>query len=747
MMKNINLSWFSPALLIGFISANTFAQTVPDPAEKIFEVGYTDTAPQIDGDLSDSAWTNAARRDDFLEIVPVEYRAASERTEVYVMHDEDALYVGFYAYDSQPDQIAANVMSSGGGSMQYDDKVILMLDPNNTQRGGYLFQINPNGVQSEALYITGTQLARDWEAIWDGNARIVEDGWTAEMAIPFKSLSFDPNNDTWGINFTRDLQRTVTDLGWYSLNGEASVASAGKVTGITGLSQGMGLDVIPSLSGTSFDDEVNGISNSELQPSVDVFYKMTPQINLAVTINTDFSATEADSNTLNATRFARFFQEKRAFFLNDFDVFNFGLANLNLNGTESGRNALAFYSRRIGLSSNGRPVDIDGGVKLSGQVGDTEFGVFAMRQNEFEIRDDNGNLTEVIDPTTAMVARVSHSIFDESRIGLIFTEGNPTENQDNSLYGMDFHYRDSDFYANKTFDALLAYQESDDPDFDGDQASYTATLSFSGSQGWQGGAQYFVVEENYSPGIGFTQRTNAELFSTELTHTWVFENSDLFREFQMGLDTARWNDLDTGNLDSSELGLDLASLTFLRGDEVSIELTQEKEFVSPGGRNPTGELGFDIPSGTYTQDIYEFGYATPQFWDLRGEVEFSRGDYYTGTRTKIEPSVGWQANQYVSLSAGYRFSKYDLPEGIVYTREFDADLTIAFGPRVSLSTQIEYDNVRREASFNNRLRWEIQDGQDIWLVFNQGLIDEDEDYEFAVTETAAAFKIRYTLRY
>lgn len=722
------------------------AQAAPDPANKFFSAEHTDTAPVIDGDLSDPVWANAVRIDDFLEVEPVEYRAPSERTEVFVLYDSETLYVAFYAHDSQPDQITANVMNAGG-ILRADDKVSLMIDPNNTQRGGYLFEVNPNGVQGEALYITGSQIARDWEALWNANAKIVEDGWTAEMAIPFKSISFDPSNDTWGINFVRDLQRASTELGWYSSNGEASLAHSGKITGFTGLTQGMGLDIIPSLSGTSFDDEESGLSNSEMQPSVDIFYKVTPQINLAVTVNTDFSATEADSNTLNATRFARFFQEKRAFFLNDFDVFNFGLDNLNLNGAESGRNALAFYSRRIGLSSEGRPVDIDGGVKLSGQIGDTEFGVFAMRQDEFELRDDDGNITDVIDPTTAIVARVSQSIFDESRIGLIFTQGNPTENQDNSLYGMDFHYINSDFYANKTLDAVLAYQESDDPDFDGDQASYTATLSFSGSQGFQGGAQYFVVEENYSPGIGFTQRTNAELFSAALTHTWIFEDSPMFQELEMGVDVSRWNDLDTGDLDTSELGFNLGTLTFVRGDELSVEVSQEKEFVSGGGRNPTGELGFDVPAGTYTQDRYEIAYGTPEFWDLSGEMEINHGDYYTGTRTQFSPSVSWQANQYVSLSTGYSLSKYDFPEGTTYTREIEADVTIAFGPSVSLSTQIEFDNVRREASFNNRLRWEIQDGQDIWIVYNQGYVDESEDYDFAVTETAAAFKIRYTLRY
>ncbi len=741
--RPINLA---ASLLILLQATGLVAQNTPDQASKIFEISRTDTAPQIDGDLSDPVWANAARRDDFLEFFPVEYRAASERTEVYVMYDENALYIGFYVYDSKPDEITANVFA-GEGNHRYEDKVILMLDPGNTQRGGYLFQVTANGLQSEALFTTGSQVARNWEAIWQGNAKFVKDGWTAEMEIPFKSLSFDPYNDTWGVNFTRDLQRTQAEFGWYSLNGDANVANAGKMTGITGLSQGAGLDIVPALSGTSFDDKVTGNSESEIKPSVDIFYKITPQINLAVTVNTDFSATEADSNTLNASRFRRFFQEKRAFFLSDFDIFNFGLTGRQLNGRESGNNARAFYSRRIGLSENGTPVDIEGGIKLSGQVGRTEFGALVMRQDEFEVTDNTGTVTDVINPTNAIVARVSQSILTESKIGFIFTDGNPAENQSNSLYGVDFNYRDSDFYAGKSLDAVVAYQQSEDPDFDDNQSSYTAAVSFSGSSGWQGGMQYFGVEENYNPGLGFTQRTNSELFSSELFYVWIFENSTWLQEVESEISTTKWNDLDTGSLDSSELSITLANITFLRGDRVQIEVSREKEDVSPNDRNPTGDLGFSIPNGTYTQDRYEISYSSPAFWDLSGGLELNSGDYFTGTSTSLQQSLNWQANRYISLGGSYELTKFELPESNIYTREVTFDLGVSFTPSISLSSQIEYDNVRREASFNNRLRWEIEEGQDLWIVYNQGLLDVDEDYKFAVQNTAVAFKLRYTLRF
>jgi hypothetical protein len=730
---------------IAFASAS-FAQTVPDQASKVFSAVRTETAPQIDGDLSDPVWANAARISDYQEMSPIEYRPASERTEAYILFDDDALYVGFYVYDSKPDEINNNVLQADF-SLGSDDKVNLIIDPFNNQRSGYQFQVNANGVRSESIYISGTRPSSSWEGLWNAAGKLVEDGWTAEMEIPFKSLSFDPNNSTWGFNVSRHLRREQSSMAWYSNNGSHHPATAGKMTGITGINQGVGLDVIPSFSGTSFEDKVVGSEESELQPSLDIFYKVTPQINLAVTLNTDFSATEADDNTLNNTRFRQYFEEKRGFFLNDFDAFNFGLKNQQLNGVESGNNALAFYSRRIGLSEDGTPVDIVGGIKLSGRVGATEFGVLMMRQDEFEVVDDNGTVTDVIDPTNALVARVSHNILAESKIGLIFTDGNPAENQSNSLYGFDFQYRDTDFYSGKSLDGIFLYQQTQDPDFSDNQGSMSAVISVSDQSGWQGGAQYFTIEENYNPGLGFTQRHDAELFSTHLSYTWLNDDSSWIQEITSTVETNRWNFLESGELDSDEVSWTVAEIQSQRGDVIELDISRERENVLPG-QNPTGRLGFAIPAGVYSQNILRLGYEAPNYWDLTPAVSYRGGDFYSGSFHRLQPQLAWQANRHLLLNASYRLTQYSLPgEDTIYTREVDLEMNYAFNSKISLTSQIEYDNVRRELVFNNRLRWQIEPGQDIWVVFNQGMVDEDEDNKFAVENTAAAFKIRYTLRY
>jgi|TARA_B110000483_G_scaffold226488_1_gene287189 hypothetical protein len=737
--KLVNLTMFF-SLILCTSFANS--QNSPEQAGKSFEAVRIDQAPQIDGDLSDSAWAQAAHIDDFLQSQPLEYRTASERTEVYVMYDENALYFGFYAHDSKPNEITANVLQQGT-TTRFDDRVGVIIDPFNMQRGGYTFQLNPHGVRLEGIYINGNRGSFNWEGLWNGAAKQLEDGWSAEFEIPFKSLSFDPDNDTWGVNFSRNLQRNQENMAWYSRNGSANPTNSGKMTGISQITQGVGLDVVPALSGNSFEDKVAGTLISNVQPSVDIFYKVTPQINLAVTLNTDFSATEADTNTLNSSRFRRFFAEKRAFFLNDFDTFKFGLTDLRYNGSSSGNNALAFYSRRIGLSEDGQPVDIVGGIKLSGRSGETEFGALVMRQDETTVT--SGGVTEIIDPTNAIVARVSRSVFSESKIGLIFTDGNPAENQSNSLYGVDFHYRDTEFYAGKSLNAVMVYQQSQDPDFSDNQRSYSAAFTVGSNEGWYGGAQYFAVEENYSPGLGFTQRTNAELISGSLSYKWLFEGS-FIEQISTNLSTTNWNDLDTGVVDYNQISWTPFNIKLRRGDSLNFSF-EEKTRVARAEERPTGDLGIAVPLGEYSNSNYEFRYSTPSYLDLSGQINMEFGDYYDGTFTTTRPTISWQANRHFLFSTSYQLTKYEMPSETVFAREVEFDLNIAFNSKVSLTSTIEYDNIRRQASFNNRLRWNIEPGQDLWVVFNQGLVDQDEDYNFAVETTSAAFKLRYTLRF
>ncbi|HUQ52149.1 MAG TPA: carbohydrate binding family 9 domain-containing protein, partial [Gammaproteobacteria bacterium] len=276
----------------------------PDPGQKTVHIMRTATKPTIDGVIDEAVWATAARIDNLHQVNPVEYAEPSERTEIYLLYDDDALYVAARLFEP-PGELTANIMRQGA-SITQEDSLFVTLDPFNTRRGGYFFGLNAHGVRFDGLYRNVSEYYTDWDSIWFAGALETEDGWTAEYEIPFKSLSFDPNSDTWGLNFSRSLETRNEDMAWVSRNRRWDPSTAGLMTGLTGLDQGIGLDIVPSASVINrrvlrTDDPLTlaaepdlDTSDDDFEPSLDLFYKLTPQLNASLTFNTDFSATEVD---------------------------------------------------------------------------------------------------------------------------------------------------------------------------------------------------------------------------------------------------------------------------------------------------------------------------------------------------------------------------------------------------------------------------------------------------------------------
>jgi len=313
-------------VLIVVGAPSSFAQPVGSAGSvgKTIGIVRVDAVPVIDGVLDDAVWALAEPIEDLHQVNPVEYNDPSERTEIRILYGDDALYISARLWDSQPDGITAQIRRQGEG-IGNDDNFAIILDPHLDRRSGYRFQVNPNGVRFDALYSDTNDTENDWEGIWLAESAIDDQGWTAEIAIPFKTLSFDPDGEAWGMNFSRTIQRLDESVAWVSRNRQSNPGVAGTVTGFWDLQQGRGLDIIPSVSaqGQRAYGPTN-LSSSNLEPSVDIFYKLTPSLNGALTLNTDFSSTEIDDRQVNLTRFSLFFPEKRDFFLQDADIFEFG---------------------------------------------------------------------------------------------------------------------------------------------------------------------------------------------------------------------------------------------------------------------------------------------------------------------------------------------------------------------------------------------------------------------------------------
>ena len=230
-----------------------------------------------------------------------------------------------------------------------------------------------------------------------------------------------------------------------------------------------------------------------------MFYKITPQLNASLTVNTDFSATEVDDRQVNLSRFSLFFPERRDFFLQDVDIFLFGRLQ------QDGR---PFFSRRLGINSAGMPVPLDVGGKVSGRVGRFDIGTLAVRQEAYR---DPSNPAEVVDATTALVGRVAANVLEESSVGMIVTSGDTTSNHDNSVAGVDFRYLNSQLVGGR-----VARGRRVVPEVRARRASSATTrrsasaCSVPSNTGWRGEAEYTRIDENFYPALGFVRRTGVD---------------------------------------------------------------------------------------------------------------------------------------------------------------------------------------------------------------------------------------------
>lgn len=705
------------------------------------DIGRTASSPVIDGQLSPGEWSAATPISNLHQVQPDEYSAPSQRTVWYVMYDDETLYIAAQAFDDEPDRISAQQLRQGA-DLEDDDRLRVIIDAFNNKRSGYSFALNPRGVREDGIYTNGTQLSDDWEGIWRGASAINDEGWLMEMAIPFNTLTFDPTNDTWGLNLSRDIRRDSEVIAWSSINGEIDPTVSGELMGFEDINQGKGLDIIPSISAVSTRDYAADTTDDEFNPSLDINYKLTPSLNGTLTLNTDFAATEVDDRQVDLSRFSLFFPEKRSFFLTDFDIFQFGGitggggGGDSLIGNGSGPNALPFFSRRIGLSDDRTPVDLTGGIKVSGRLGSTDVGALYVRQDDFED----------IDASDLYVARVVQSVLEESALGAIFTSGNPTSNDNATTAGADFIYRNTRLPGGRTMEAQAWAQMTDTGDLDDDNRAYNFSIGFPANEGLGGGFQYHVVEENFAPALGFANRTNVELIAGEVDYRWINPDSQWFQRVRPSIEFERWEFKDTGQLQSQEVEIQPIRISTANGAFYRVFYEAAKERLLPG-EQPLDSIDILIPPGEYSFDRVGAFFRTPQYKKLWVGFRYDDGDYFNGTRTDYRAFLGWTPSEHVAFQLETDTIDFRFPGQRVITRQYSLENTLAFNSQWSLITLAQYDNVSDNLGINMRLRYNRAAGQDFWFVINHSMLEEIPGEGFRSEQTQATAKIRYTFRY
>ena len=737
------------ALALLFGAGRAAAQPPPEDAEqKTMRIQRAAEPPVIDGDLGEEIWVRAPLIDDFHQVSPVEFDAPSERTEVYVLYDRDALYVGVRMFDTEPELINARILRQGQ-NINSDDRFFLHIDPFNSRRSGYLFGVNPNGVRYDGVFEGVTQRQFDWDGIWQAAARITSDGWVVEMAIPFKTLSFDPTTTTWRMNFARNIARKAEGMAWISRNRNTDLSTMGDVTGISQIEQGRGLDVVPSMSVRERAAIGTTAAESASEPSVDVFYKITPQLNASLTVNTDFSATEVDDRQVNLTRFSLFFPERRDFFLNDADIFQFGRLQ------QDGR---PFFSRRLGIGATGQPVPIDVGAKVAGRIGRFDVGTLAVRQEAYDNPFVPGG---VVDATTAFVGRVAANILEESSVGMIVTHGDPGSNLDNTVAGVDFRYLNSQLIGGKALEGDAWFQKSDSPHLSGNDTAFGVGVSLPSNTGWRGEAGYTRIAENFNPALGFVRRTGIDDVNFQVGHTWR-PRGRAVRQLFSGLNASRIENLDDGTVQSQNLNLQALNFDLNSQDGFGLSFSNNKE----GLRLPFNvSRGVTIPAGTYSFDGVNIQMRSADQRAFGGGMFINDGEFYDGERFGVTTFFGWRSPHF-RANLNYQYNEVEFPgkgddllangqprcttpDCRFITRVVRLQLETIFSSRLSWINLIQYDNVSDTIGVNSRLHWIPKAGREGFLVLNHNLRDDpltpDDDYHSSFAELA--LKYSYTFRF
>jgi hypothetical protein len=698
------------------------------------------TAPiTIDGALDEEVWSTAPRIGDLVQRQPDPGRPPTERTDVTLLRDADNLYIGVIAHDSQPDRVIGTQMARDAG-LGSDDRVEILLDTFRDQRSGFYFATNPAGALVDGLTFGNGQLNTEWDAIWDVRTRRSDQGWTAEFAIPFKSLSFPAGQNAWGFNVSRNIYRKLEDGRWTGARLDTQflqVSEAGEITNLDGLTQGIGLDVRPFIAGRWLRLS-GGEDDTSRKPGLDAFYNITPSLKLTATFNTDFGETEVDARQINLSRFSLLFPEKRSFFLEGAGVFAFASTGPDpAPGIPSaGADVFPFFSRQIGLLS-GQEVPLDAGIKLTGTVGRTDVGVLNVRTGDLAI----------VDEKNFFVGRVKRNLFQQSYVGVLFTDGHPALGQSSRTYGADMRLATSRFLGRSRNFVVNAYavRSANEGESDNDW-SYGFSAHYPNDK-YNAQIAIREMQENFKPGLGFVQRDNVRMLRVAGSYNPRPRFLNLQQIFHDVFFT-QFTRLDNDEVESWDVYIAMLDWHLRSGDSfhgmLDINPTFERLFepfeISPGVVLQAGEYRFT----RFRSNVL----SSAARRRLSGSLNVYWGNYWSGKAEQVTTSLTFKLPPWFTVSFNTNQTFARLPEGEFTARIFTSNVNYAASPSVSFSNLVQFDNRSRNLGWQSRMRWTLRAGNDIFVAFNQGWIQEEAGtLRFRVQDSKVSGKFQYSFRF
>ncbi len=684
------------------------------------------TPPTIDGHINEAAWDQAYQIDQFVQREPNPGQPVSEKTVVSICYDDHYLYFAVKCYDD-PKKITAKEMARDV-SLGNDDRVQIILDTYLDHRNGYWFQIGPRGSIGDALISeNGASMNKEWDGLWEGKSSINSEGWEAELAIPFKTIGFDPGKTVWGMKLIRNIKRRLEASYWPVANLNTyrfQISDSGLLEGLEGITQGIGLDIAPYVIG-GMNTKKGAKNKSMADAGLDMYYQITPRLKASLSINTDYAQTEVDDRQINLTRFNLYFPEKRDFFLDGSNYFKFGIEGDDNN---SYRNSVVpFFSRRLGLDNNGNILPVLYAAKVTGTQNNWNIGVMHISDER-----DYGN-------SQLSVGRISRNLGKQSAIGVIGTMGNAVSPDENLVGGLDLKLATSHFQKNKNLAFTMFGMISDTKGKINNNTSWGADLAYPNDYLFFG-LGHFEVAENFVAGIGFVPRTNIK---------------QSYGNFSLGPRPNKWGILQvktgagfnyitnfdqvllTRNINFSPIGI-----RFKSGEECYYSVNQEFEYLS---KDFPIYPGFIIPKDEYTFWYQNITLISAGSRNLAGSASIGSGDFYNGRREDLKLTVAYKVAVPLYIGGNYAINHVVLPEGDFNARIYQMNLNLLLSPSVTVYNYFQYDNTSEKMGWQSRFSWIIKPGNEIILAWTSGWTRPDQ--QIVMNESALRFKVKYNIRF
>ncbi len=673
-------------------------------------------AIRLDGALDDAAWKLAEPAGGFVQSEPAEGEPATEASDVRVLFDADYIYVGAYLHDSDPQHLVVNDIRKDFAEDIQDDFEVL-LDTFGDRRNAYVFSTNVMGARHDRqVALEGREVNQSWDAVWDVRTRVVSDGWTVEMRIPFRALRFDRGvGRPWGVNFSRHIRRKNEVDFWspvpraYNLN---RVSLAGDLTGLQTGNAGRDLRIKPYVAASSTRPMQTLTApdphfSSTADVGVDLKAAVTPGLTGDLTVNPDFAQVEADEQQVNLTQFSQFYPEKRDFFLENSGVFYVGDAarNNRVNPTPTpDEDNLLFFSRRIGLTSDGLPVTIQGGARLTGKVGENlRIGLIDVQEAAAAGRP----------AFNSAVLRLRQNLWGNgSDVGILVMQHSATSGPgyNNRVYGIDKNIR---LFGNLDWNSYAIRTEA--PGITSGNYAWRSTVN------WEGDFEHFKaglmqLGAGFTNDLGYYRRTDVRkwLLDTGLRprSNWLHDHG--IREIHPHV-TWDYQESIAGTMVGKRLH---SGNSFFFNNGAVVEFSYNPVFqriTEPFAINATVA---SIPAGGYGWFERMLYVVSDQSRPLSTSFRYIWGGLWSGKQKTLNGTATWRSSYRFRLTAGLQRTDAALPQGDFVSSVYSLRGNYSFSTNMFIDALMQYDRTSKQMSSNIRFNLIHHPLSDVFVVYN-----------------------------